>query len=84
MLLNISIGKAIIDLDKSFRSDIFIIDESIDCIDQERFEQVLPWVFDILRKHFRTSLVISHRDIPHCIIDAKISISHYGTYSCIE
>ena len=87
VLLNIAIGHALIDLDRSTRSDIFVIDESLDCIDQERFEKVLPIIFDLLRTHFRTTLVISHRDIPHSIIDGKINIKHHNSghaYSIID
>jgi DNA repair exonuclease SbcCD ATPase subunit/predicted MPP superfamily phosphohydrolase len=84
VLLNISLNKAILDIDTSFRPGVFIIDESLDCIDQDRFIRCLPTIFDVLKSHFNTILVISHRDIPRDIIDNKISIINRGPYSMIE
>lgn len=84
VLLNIALNKAILDIDTSFHPGIFIIDESLDCIDQDRFIRCLPTIFNVLKSHFNTILVISHRDIPRDIIDSKIAITNNGSYSMIE
>jgi hypothetical protein len=84
VLLNIALNKAILDIDTSYRPGVFIIDESLDCIDQDRFIRCLPTIFNVLKSHFNTILVISHRDIPRDIIDSKIAITNNGSYSMIE
>lgn len=84
VLLNIALNKAMLDINTQFSPGVFIIDESMDCIDQDRFVKCLPTIFNILRSHFNTILVISHRDIPRDIIDNKITITNRVSYSIIE
>jgi DNA repair exonuclease SbcCD ATPase subunit len=84
VLLNIAINKALNDLERKTRSSIFVIDESLDCIDQDRFHQCLPDIFDLLRQNFATVLVISHRDIPRQLVDHNLTINKYQTYSTVD
>jgi DNA repair exonuclease SbcCD ATPase subunit len=84
VLLNISINKALHDMDRNFKAGIFVIDESLDCIDQEQFLLCLPDIFEILRSIFATVIVISHRDIPRQLVDNNLSIHKFGTYSVVD
>lgn len=84
VVLNIAINKALNDLERRTRSAVFVIDESLDCIDQDRFHQCLPDIFDLLRHNFATVLVISHRDIPRQLVDHNLTINKYQTYSTVD
>jgi DNA repair exonuclease SbcCD ATPase subunit/DNA repair exonuclease SbcCD nuclease subunit len=82
-VLNVSISKASMILTRGPRPDVFIVDECFDCIDQNRFASSLAAIFNILRSQFYTTIFISHRDVPHNLVDGKINIAHFKSYSCI-
>jgi DNA repair exonuclease SbcCD ATPase subunit len=79
VILNIAISKSLLELDQTFHPDIFIIDESLDCIDSENFGLCIPRIFKLLREHFDTNIIISHRDIPHDLIDNHLRIKRYSS-----
>jgi DNA repair exonuclease SbcCD ATPase subunit/DNA repair exonuclease SbcCD nuclease subunit len=84
ILLTIAINRTLLDISNS-KGNIFVIDESLDCIDQERWAEKLPKIFDIIRSTFASTLIISHREIPDDIVEAKIKIRNVdGRYSYIE
>jgi hypothetical protein len=60
-----------------------IVDESFDCVDQERFKTELPKTINIIRKYYQSILLISHRDLPDSIIDKNIKIRPMKSYSMI-
>jgi DNA repair exonuclease SbcCD ATPase subunit len=82
--LQIALNKATIDVTTAHKTSLFIIDESLDCIDQERFNNVIDMVCNIIKQHFTVTLIISHRDIPTDIIDQNIHITHSDNCSYIE
>lgn len=84
VLLNIALNKALNDLDTQFKAGIFIIDESLDCIDQERFQTCLPDIFELLKQNYASVLVISHRDVPSHLVDHNIDIVRYSNYSRVR
>jgi DNA repair exonuclease SbcCD ATPase subunit len=84
VLLNIALNKGLTDLDSQYKAGIFIIDESLDCIDQERFQTCLPDIFELLKQSYSSILVISHRDVPAQLVDRNLDIISYGAYSRIQ
>lgn len=82
--LQIAQNKATIDIATTHRTSLFIIDESLDCIDQERFTKVINMLCSIIRQHFTVTLIISHRVIPTDAVDHNIHITHRDNCSYIE
>lgn len=79
--LTISMNNA---LEALVRGKFLIIDESFDCIDQDRFINELPDTINMIKKYYQSMLLISHRDLPEDIIDNNIKIRSYGKYSVIK
>ena len=65
------------------RSSFIIIDEALDCIDDSRFDSVLPMLINIMKCEYSSILLISHRDINSDIIDFNIKIKAFKDYSII-
>lgn len=69
IILHLAINSAIDD-----RCNMFIIDESLDCIDQHRFIHLLPIILNLMRQYYRSIIIISHRDLPVHTVDYRITI----------
>lgn len=82
--LQIAMNKATIDIAAMHKTSLFIIDESLDCIDQERFPSLITKLCNIIKQHFTVTIIISHRDIPSDTVDQNIRISHTDNCSYIE
>ena len=74
LALNISILYAMSMFSDKNKHDIIIIDESIDCIDTENFDNRVVSISEILKETFSVIIMISHRDIPRSVIDNEIEI----------
>jgi DNA repair exonuclease SbcCD ATPase subunit/predicted MPP superfamily phosphohydrolase len=83
LVFQVALNRATVDICSTQQSSLFIIDESIDCVDQDRFTSVIPKLCNVIKNQFDATLLISHRDVPHDAIDNKISITHTGTCSYI-
>ena len=82
--LQIAMNKASIDIAATHKTSLFIVDESLDCIDQERFPSVIVELCNIIKQHFVVTILISHRDIPSHTVDQHIKITHSNNCSYIE
>lgn len=83
VVLQVALNKATGDIAAAHRSGLFMIDESLDCIDQERFNGVISYICKILRTNFNVTILISHRDVPEDAIDNQIKITSSGTCSYV-
>lgn len=84
LALQIALNKATIDISSANKTSLFIIDESLDCVDQQRFNDVVTKICNIIKQHFTVTLIISHRDIPSDTIDQNINITHANNCSYIQ
>ena len=84
VILQLAINHATLSITDTFRCGFIIVDESLDCIDQNLFIDQLPFIIEALRHYYQTILLISHRDVPEQVIDKQLKISHYGDYSTIN
>jgi hypothetical protein len=65
------------------RSRLYVIDESVENMDKDNFEKVLPELMKLVLEEYSHILIISQRDIKH-ISDNEIKIvKHNGTSSVI-
>jgi len=80
IILQLSINNA---LEGLIGGKFLIVDESFDCIDQNRFITELPDTINIMRKYYQSILLISHRDLPDDIIDKNIKIKALKDWSMI-
>lgn len=67
--------------DKS-RSKLYLIDESVENMDKENFEKVLPKLMKLILEEYSYIIIVSQRDIKH-ISDNEIKISKVGEISKI-
>lgn len=75
--------KVILDKYKFYeKSGIFIIDECFDCISEENISKVSD-VFELLKKEYYTTLVISHNDALKNKLDNRINIHNEFSVSKI-
>ena len=81
VMLQLSMNNA---LEGLIGGKFLIIDESFDCIDQNRFLTELPNTVNIMRKYYQSILLISHRDLPDDIIDKNIKIKAYNDWSVVQ
>ena len=64
-----------------YQSQILVIDEACDIIDNERFELMLPVIMNMLNELFTTTLFISHRKLPADLLVKPIKIEYTETNS---
>lgn len=83
IILQLAINNGIISISKVPKCGILVIDESFDCIDKDRFVEKLPDILEIIKRQYHSVLLISHRDVPHHLLDKKIKISFNGETSLI-
>ena len=81
VILNLTIKTACNKLSPWGRSSLFIVDETVDCIDAQRWETALPELLDILKTNYLNILLISHKPIDRCYVDQSIKIENHNTYS---
>jgi hypothetical protein len=84
IILDLAINNAMINISNTYRCGLIMIDEALDCIDQNRFVEELPKIIDTLRQHYHTIITISQRDIPEHLIDYSIKINAKVGYSTIQ
>ena len=88
LMLQIAFKRALNKFSYNSKSSLIIIDEALDCIDQENFACKLPEVMNLITQDYSTCLAISQRDISH-ISDILLTIKRLpdpkgGKYSVIE
>lgn len=81
LMLTLAIAYSIFSLHPKFQIGVLAIDEKLDCMDAERFNGDNLEIFKVLKEHFRTIILISHRDIPNELIDDKVKIVQFDGYS---
>lgn len=74
LILQIAFKRALNKFSYNSKSSLIIIDEALDCIDQENFTTKLPDVMNLITQDYTTCLVISQRDILH-ISDSVIRVN---------
>jgi len=74
LMLQVSFKRALNKFSYNSKSSLVIIDEALDCIDQENFTTKLPDVMNLITQDYSTCLAISQRDIRH-ISDNIIQLS---------
>ena len=62
------------------KNNLFMADESFACADDKNVKNIEK-IFDFMKKHFNTSLIISHDDNIKNICDDNIFIKKEGIYS---
>jgi DNA repair exonuclease SbcCD ATPase subunit len=65
LMLQVSFKRALNKFSYNSKSSLIIIDEALDCIDQENFTSRLPDVINLVTQDYSTCLAISQRDIQH-------------------
>jgi DNA repair exonuclease SbcCD ATPase subunit len=81
IMLNIAIKMSCNRISPWGRSSIFIIDETLDCIDKVRWEDTIRELMELLKEEYINILLISQRELPENSIDTKIEIIKHKTYS---
>ena len=74
IILSIAINQAILNITNTYKCRFLIIDESLDCIDKDNFNNQLPDIIDTIRNYYQSIIIISHRYIPQSIINKTIKI----------
>lgn len=74
LILTIAIKRALNKYSQNSKSGIFVIDEAIDQIDKENFENKLSKLLEMLTVEYSKILIISQRDISK-ITDRVIKIN---------
>lgn len=62
---------------------MFLIDEVIDCVSEDNYEQV-DIVLEYLKKHYESILLISHNEMMKTKVDNRINLIKYDNYSCVD
>lgn len=83
LMLQIAFKRALNKFSYNSKSSLIIIDEALDCIDQENFTTKLPMVMNLITQDYSTCLAISQRDITH-ISDNIIKIRRTNGNSSIS
>lgn len=65
LMLQIAFKRALNKFSYNSKSSLIIIDEALDCIDQENFLTCLPEVMNLITQDYSNCLAISQRDISH-------------------
>lgn len=83
-LLNIAVKNTCNKLGPWGRSSLFIIDESLDCLDKQHWQKNLSDIFQLLKMDYLNIIFISHRSIPDGLVENQIRLSKNGGISSIE
>jgi len=65
LMLQLAFKRALNKFSYNSKSSLIIIDEALDCIDQENFASRLPDVISLLAQDYGVTVAISQRDISH-------------------
>jgi hypothetical protein len=65
LMLQIAFKRALNKFSYNSKSSLIIIDEALDCIDQDNFLTKLPEVMNLITQDYSNCLAISQRDIAH-------------------
>lgn len=82
LILTIAFKRALNKHTNHNKSNVFIMDESVECMDLMHFEKVLPEMMELILAGYPTVLIISQRDITH-ISDQTIKIEKKNDISKI-
>jgi DNA repair exonuclease SbcCD ATPase subunit/DNA repair exonuclease SbcCD nuclease subunit len=82
LMLQIAFKRALNKFSYNSKSSLIIIDEALDCIDQENFLTRLPEVMNLITQDYSNCLAISQRDISH-ISDHVVTIKRQNGGSII-
>jgi len=80
-ILSLAINYSALSLSTTSQCSMLMVDESFDCIDEEKFVSELPSILETLKMFYRSVVIISHREIPPDAIDYKLKITHHGSFS---
>jgi DNA repair exonuclease SbcCD ATPase subunit len=83
LMLQIAFKRALNKFSYNSKSSLIIIDEALDCIDQDNFMTKLPDVMNLVTQDYSNCLAISQRDISH-ISDSIVTIKRQGESSSIQ
>jgi DNA repair exonuclease SbcCD ATPase subunit len=83
LLLQIAFKRALNKYSYNTKCGLVILDEALDCIDQENFQSKLPDIINMITKDYFTCLAISQRDISH-ICEKQITIRKHEGNSIID
>lgn len=83
LLLQIAFKRALNKYSYITKCGLIILDEALDCIDQENFHGKLPDIINMITKDYYSCLAISQRDITH-ICDRQIIIRKVNGISFID
>lgn len=79
----IAVRIALLNITNAQKPNLFIIDEGFGSLDLENIESIYN-MFNILRKEFEHTLIISHSDVIKDFVDETIEIQNSGKYSKVE
>jgi DNA repair exonuclease SbcCD ATPase subunit len=65
LMLQLAFKRALNKFSYNSKSSLIIIDEALDCIDQDNFASRLPDVISLLAQDYGVTVAISQRDISH-------------------
>lgn len=83
LMLQIAFKRALNKFSYNSKSSLIIIDEALDCIDQDNFLTCLPEVMNLVTQDYSNCLAISQRDISH-ISDHIVRINTQSGNSTLE
>ncbi len=83
-LLNIAVKNTCNKLGPWGRSSLFIIDESLDCLDKQHWQTNLSDIFQLLKMDYLNIIFISHRSIPDGLVENQIRLSKNAGISSID
>jgi DNA repair exonuclease SbcCD ATPase subunit len=83
LLLQIAFKRALNKYSYSTKCGLIILDEALDCIDQDNFQGKLPDIINMITKDYYSCLAISQRDITH-ICERQIIIRKHEGNSIID
>ena len=80
LMLQVAFKRALNKFSYNSKSSLIIIDEALDCIDNENFHSKLPEIMNMIAQDYAIAIAISQRDISH-ISDRAIKINTENGYS---
>ena len=80
LMLQVAFKRALNKFSYNSKSSLIIIDEALDCIDNENFQSKLPEIMNMIAQDYAIAIAISQRDISH-ISDRSIKINTENGYS---
>ncbi len=84
VVLLLAINYAALTLSARPQCGFLIIDESLDCVDQTRLIEDVPEILEVIKSFYQTLVIISHRDIPHSVVDKNLQIHVFDKYSTLN